>query len=412
MQEHYVHELIRQTTAKLKDFNLCKGRMKNFKVQFKKIANYLVDSGKEYSPDVVKGHLVQLRGEKERGNVSLHVFQDIRKCACLLEEYHTTGTLIWRSLPRWTTDMTVNPGFSETFKQFINVTEKTTKSPLTELRLHFIRRLLVFWAEKGKTDFSQIGPKDMSTFIISVSEKCKHSMGNVMAHLRTFARFLNDGNYGAIDFLPVLQLKVSKRHRLIFGFTADESKKIVASAYANVDSNKRNYAMMVLAQYTGLRGIDIINLKLSSIDWRKEEIRIIQSKTGTKLTLPLMPVVGNAISEYILAHRPKTNSEYVFVRHIAPYQKLGNKGAIGNIIRKHKRLAGIDASGQGRGFHAFRRSLGTWLLETETPLELIAQVFGQVDRDSAKSYLPMDTEKLRICSLSLEGLPLLEGRYV
>jgi integrase len=170
--------------------------------------------------------------------------------------------------------------------------------------------------------------------------------------------------------------------------------------------------MMILAQYTGLRGVDVINLKLSSIDWRKEEIYVIQSKTGTKLTLPLMPIVGNAISKYILEHRPQTNSEYVFVRHIAPYQKLGNKGATGDIIRKHKRLAGIDTTGQHRGFHAFRRSLGTWLLETETPLEMIAQVFGQVDPDSTKSYLSMDTEKLRLCSLSLEGLPSLEARYV
>ena len=41
----------------------------------------------------------------------------------------------------------------------------------------------------------------------------------------------------------------------------------------------------------GLRASDVINLKLTDIDWRQRSISIIQEKTKTPLTLP-MPVYG------------------------------------------------------------------------------------------------------------------------
>ena len=40
-------------------------------------------------------------------------------------------------------------------------------------------------------------------------------------------------------------------------------------------------------------------MKLSDIDWEKEEIYIIQQKTGVRLTLPMPAAVGNAIYDYV-----------------------------------------------------------------------------------------------------------------
>lgn len=48
----------------------------------------------------------------------------------------------------------------------------------------------------------------------------------------------------------------------------------------------RDKAIISLLLHTGISGIDIINLKLQSVDWNSDVIRLIQSKTKKELELP------------------------------------------------------------------------------------------------------------------------------
>lgn len=71
---------------------------------------------------------------------------------------------------------------------------------------------------------------------------------------------------------------------------------------------KRDYGILLLAKKTGLRSVDIVNLQFNNIDWKNDEIHIIQHKTNRPLILPLEPDVGNAIYDYILHGRPVAES--------------------------------------------------------------------------------------------------------
>lgn len=83
---------------------------------------------------------------------------------------------------------------------------------------------------------------------------------------------------------------------------------------------KRDYAMIMTAAVTGIRSVDIINLTFDAIDWINGEIRIIQHKTGKTLALPLTTDVGEAIQDYILNGRPKSDLPFVFyVQNPRPY---------------------------------------------------------------------------------------------
>jgi integrase/recombinase XerD len=57
-----------------------------------------------------------------------------------------------------------------------------------------------------------------------------------------------------------------------------------------------------------------------------------------------------------------------------------------------------------KGFHSFRRSLGTWMLENEVSLDTIKEVLGHSHMYSSKPYLSTNLEKLKHCSLSLDGI--------
>lgn len=71
--------------------------------------------------------------------------------------------------------------------------------------------------------------------------------------------------------------------------------------------------MLMLAITTGLRAIDIVNLKLKDIDWLRGEIRLIQKKVLIPVILPLMPQAGEALRDHILSGRPQCDSEYIFL---------------------------------------------------------------------------------------------------
>lgn len=60
-------------------------------------------------------------------------------------------------------------------------------------------------------------------------------------------------------------------------------------------TGKRDYLVLILTAYLGLRSSDICNLRFDNIDWKSNSINIVQLKTDHPLHLPLLPEVGNAI---------------------------------------------------------------------------------------------------------------------
>ena len=175
---------------------------------------------------------------------------------------------------------------------------------------------------------------------------------------------------------------------------------------------KRDYAILMLASVTGMRAIDIANLKLTDIDWKNMTIHFIQHKTGFGLSLPLNKEASSAISDYILNGRPSTELPNIFLTEVMPYRKLNDKSSVANVLNKYAKLSGIDkVAHDGKSFHAFRRSMGAWLLQSDVDPEMISQVLGHHSKEVLKRYLPLDTSSLYICALELENIPVISEVY-
>ena len=65
----------------------------------------------------------------------------------------------------------------------------------------------------------------------------------------------------------------------------------------------------------------------------------------------------------------------------------------------------------GKSFHAFRRTVGKWLMESSTDAQMISQILGQRDREVLKRYLPLAPDILRECSLDFTYAPLRSEVY-
>ena len=168
----------------------------------------------------------------------------------------------------------------------------------------------------------------------------------------------------------------------------------------------RNKAIGMLALYTGLRGCDIAGLTIGDIDWDRDSIYIKQQKTEISFELPLTAVVGNAIYDYLKSERPHTESRYIFVSQLKPYERLKNR-SIGNVAVQIMKVAGIRQSkGDRKGFHIFRHHLATRLLGNGVPQPVISRTLGHTSPDSLESYLRADFSHLKECAISIERFPV------
>ena len=100
----------------------------------------------------------------------------------------------------------------------------------------------------------------------------------------------------------------------------------------------------------------------------------------------------------MLNGRPKSSLPQIFLCHVGAVRALKSRTGSA-IVSKYMKSAGILS--KHRGFHSFRRTFATNLLQNEVPIELIQQMLGQTHIDSAKPYLSIDEQGLKQCALPL-----------
>lgn len=98
-------------------------------------------------------------------------------------------------------------------------------------------------------------------------------------------------------------------------------------------------------------------------------------------------------------------SDFVFLKHMPPFNPLGDNDHLQQRIIYHMNKAGIRRDkDQHSGFHSLRHSAGSLLLSMGTSLPVITTVLGHSDIDVTAIYLKTDIQKLAECVLPLEGL--------
>jgi site-specific recombinase XerD len=221
--------------------------------------------------------------------------------------------------------------------------------------------------------------------------------------LRAFFRFLLEIEEIQTDFaakIPMVQAR--KQTRIPSVWTADELKKLIAAIDRGSPKGKRDYAIILLACCLGMRCTDIKDLKMENFHWEEKKLVFLQSKTRTPLSLPLTSAVGWAVIDYLKYGRPKIDSPYLFVKHMAPFGPFSEGDHLYQLIKRYMELAHLPTLKKRRGMHSLRHTLASMLLEKDTPLSTISDILGHIDTDSTAVYLKVDMKKLKECALTLE----------
>ncbi|MBI1956565.1 MAG: tyrosine-type recombinase/integrase [Acidobacteria bacterium] len=164
----------------------------------------------------------------------------------------------------------------------------------------------------------------------------------------------------------------------------------------------RDHAILLLVATYGLRAGEVVRMKLEDIDWRRDRIRLKQSKTRAELLLPLTPEVGEAILNYLRRGRPKTHLREIFIRARAPHGSFTCGSSLYTVFQRRIQQAGIQPEGK-RGPHAIRYARATSLLRASVPLKSISDLLGHRSAASTEVYLKLATEDLRSVALDVPG---------
>jgi site-specific recombinase XerD len=396
-------ELIEKVMEALNTMQLSESTLKDYKSKsFSPIRRYHEKMGAlYYSEDLATEFVEFQQGRWHTGVIAERHLRRVKRGASMLREFYQTGVLVWKVPER--TRFPANSYFKQIFDSFLI----QLKSSIAEGTINGIKSsiagFLCYLEDIGRKDFKEIELGDIRSFLIKASGRNPHGIGNIIFALRKFWKQLLELGATNLDVSAVLHKPANPHIRVLPCFTKDEAKALLSHAQDGSVRGSRNYAILLLVLHTGLRLIDIVNLKLDGIDWAKKEIVIEQHKTGNSFSLPLDVNAGNAIAEYILNFRPKTESPYVFLRSLAPFTKLSDRGTGANIINPYLLKAGI-APKKGIGFHAFRRSMGTWLIESGSDVSTTAQILGHIDHDSSKRYISLHHSGLRVCCMGLSGI--------
>lgn len=165
----------------------------------------------------------------------------------------------------------------------------------------------------------------------------------------------------------------------------------------------RNKAILYLIATYGLRSSEVVNLRTRDIDWKNNQILLRRAKRGGLQRLPLVPVVGNAIAEYIKSGRNNDiGSEYIFLRGFAPITRL-SRTAIYAIVSEA--YSNTDINIRHKGGHSLRHACATHLINSGCSLKEISDLLGHRLLDTTRIYAKIDLSTLSlVAKMDWEGV--------
>lgn len=331
--------------------------------------------------------------------------RSIRNIGKRMNEFYITGRLRIPANKRGTV-YEIDPENENLIDRF--VLDKNYKENTCDDVRWVVRKYLYYLEQKGHASLADVNIEEVRNFILEIAMEVKvSSLHNILLYLKYFHVFLKKENIAAPDCVDLFSYKVYRNMPIQSYVTDEEFDRIISMIDRTSVMGKRDYAIIQLAATTGLRACDIIRLRLTDIDWRRGEIRIIQAKTGRSVALPILAETADALQDYILHGRPSSTEDAVFLRVLPPFYAISNATCIGDMFKRYQRKAGLKRQAlDGKGFHGLRRRLAKKLLVSGIPTTAIAQILGHDDIQSVRQYLYLNTENLRECALDFAGIEI------
>lgn len=396
-------KLTEQLEAELNRLHYTEATIVSYRRVWKHLSHFLNDKGTEHFTEELGMQFLQARYlfmDREKAGTLNQSLINMLRVVRMLGDFQHHGSILRRYYKH--KELLTIDQYKSIISQFQQHCQERQYSKVTCNHYRKIaERFLSFLESQAVMQINQLEKAHIPDYITTLAGYGHKTVELQLCGLRCFLRFIHQNQWhteALVDAVP--SIKVRKQTRIPSVWKPEDVEKLIEVIDRGNPAGKRDYAMILLAARLGMRTIDIKRLQLDDLRWPDSRIEIRMSKTAKVLTLPMLPDVGWAIIEYLKNGRPKVESPYVFLRHLAPLVPFSEEDRLHQIIAKYMRLAHIPISPhKKRGMHSLRHTLATKLLAENTPLPIISDILGHANTDSTAVYLKVDIDQLRRCAL-------------
>lgn len=277
-------------------------------------------------------------------------------------------------------------------------------SPATcENRRWHLRRFLAYLEQQG-CGLPSLTAEHLDAYLAHTAQTWSRvSLRSVASALRPWLRHGEAQGWVCPGLADALLVPRIYRHAgLPLGPTWDQVGRLIAEVHGDDPLPLRDRAILLLLAIYGFRSGEVRRLRLDDLDWRRERLRVVRSKSGRSDTLPLAPAVGHALARYLRHGRPRSCSRTLFLTVRAPFRPLST-GALYHVVQH--RLPPAPAPRTGRGPHALRHACARRLVDAGLSLKAVGDHLGHRSPDATRLYTKVDLPALRRVALEdLGGL--------
>jgi integrase/recombinase XerD len=211
--------------------------------------------------------------------------------------------------------------------------------------------------------------------------------------LKGFFKWLAQQNY--LLYNPASELKRPKPPKRLprVILSIEQVKALLVQPAPHSPDGIRDRAVLTLLYSCGLRRAELIALKLYDIDLKRRVLVVAAGKGDKDRYLPLGEAAVHSLTLYLDEAREALEgplSEQVLF--ITDYGEPYNTSALGRMVKRHMKGAGIEVPG---ACHLLRHAMATHMLENGADIRYIQTMLGHADISSTQIYTQVSVEKLR-----------------
>ena len=297
-------------------------------------------------------------------------------------------------------DYKVPPAYADVLESYLSDCIKNNGAPGTiDVKRTKLKQFLCY-LDGRRILLPDITASDVSDYMTTLYQYKRATIHIISSVLRDFFRYLHTSGILENNLAgDVPRPKIYVEESFPETWTPEEIRQLLSAINRRTAIGKRDYAMILLAVLLGMRAGDICALNFKEIDWRKKVITYTQQKSGKINTLPLLPLIGEAIIDYLKNGRLDSDCDNVFIRHIPPYGAIASSSTLSETIKRYMRQAGLTIKSR-KVAHSMRHTVASTLLRNGVPLMTISNIMGHDTPKTTIAYTKVDIPALRKCALS------------
>ena len=270
--------------------------------------------------------------------------------------------------------------FIKTEKRLSSHTVKSYSSDLKQFSKYLSKECNI------NSDINQVTFQTIRSWIVFLLENNinPRSVNRKISVLKSYYKFLLQE--GILSYNPMIKIISPKTSKRLPSFVdKDDIQNLLDKVkFENNYIGNRDRLIIEFFYVTGIRLSELINIKISDIDFNNNYIKVLGKRNKERL-IPLSNNMTNKLKNYVIEN---DISEYLFNnKGKKMYSKL-----VYRLVKKHLNLV---SSIDNKGPHVLRHTFATHMLNNGADINAIKELLGHSNLNATQVYTHNSIEKLK-----------------